>query len=178
MVFFVLLLIFSFVHLLLFEEIRLHKDRIVLVRKWMRDRAVELVNARLVTGRRPARKTWFNKDTNKHLAWIHILFLFRGVSYWEDLADPQDARKLNAFLALLSGRQVKEFDQPWTMLRLIKEGSEPRPVNRYALDEALFQDAAPTDFDRVANIGLLIVFLVIMLGNVILLWPFIWSALR
>ncbi|MBI4964086.1 MAG: hypothetical protein HY913_12475 [Desulfomonile tiedjei] len=178
-VFLFLVFILSLIDLLLFKEVRLHKDRIVLVRRFTGQIGIDLGKLRLVnTSTGMARKSFFKQDASYLLAWIFSVFLFRGFSYYEDLADPQDARKLNAFLALMSGRKSTELNQPGMMFRFIKEGAKPLVVDLHALDDALFQDAEPTDFDRIANIGLLIVGLLIMLGNAILLWPFIRSAFR
>jgi hypothetical protein len=178
-VFLFLIAMSSFADPLLFKEVRFYTDRMVLVRKWFNESHIELSNAWFVnSGRGLIRKGVFSQQPTKNFSWILSLFPFRGISYYEDLADPQDARKLDAFLALLSGRKTAEFNQPGIMFRLIKEGTKPRIVDQQALDRVLFQDMKQAEFYRTANIGLLIVGLLIMLGNVILLWPFIRSALR
>lgn len=164
--------ILTLIDLFLFEELRLYQDRIVLVRKLGVDREIELANAMWAntSTRGMVRKSVFDQDTNKRLAWVLAFFAFRGISYYEDLPDPQDVRKLNALLASWSGRRAEDIAQSWTNGKLIKEGSKPRVIDKRALDEALSQRAEPSDYDRSVNRALVVMALFVLLGAAVLVW--------
>jgi hypothetical protein len=99
------LVTYQFIDLLLFQEIRLYKNRMVKVRALCRPIQVELANARLAgltfvlaSGRRLV-----SKDAG-------IIFRNFGGLWWdENLADPDQLKQLNTLLAKLSSRPVEDF---------------------------------------------------------------------
>jgi hypothetical protein len=109
--------LFLFAELLLFDEIRLYKDRMVKVKSVLGRKEVKLANAGLhcfSTHISRVMKIW-SQDTSR------LVGTFSGISYNEYLADPEDIVRLNRLLARLSGRQVKEFERPYiNMKTLIK----------------------------------------------------------
>lgn len=112
-------LIFLVADMLCFREIRLHKDRIVKVGKFIGEIHVPLANAYLVAIKLPpiSMKIVVNRDTKRFIARIKEVF------YDEYLAERQQARELNNLLADLSGREVEEFERvgTTTMTRLVRE---------------------------------------------------------
>ncbi len=127
--FFLFLCSLMFIDVLLFREVRLYKDRMVKIWRFIGKREVQLANAhlrcnsgaaigtgRFKNGPYSRYKTIFDRQTNVALAYI------KGVSYDEKLADPDDVKKLNTLLADLTGRKVEEFEEPRIRMdRLIQE---------------------------------------------------------
>jgi hypothetical protein len=163
-------ILFQLIDLLLFKEVRLCQDRIVKVWNWIGDKGIKLEDASLTTsipGGRNAR-TVCNQDTKWYLRGI------AGIFWCEDLADPKEVKKLNSLLAHLCGRKIQEIEQPATIKKLIKEGERTRPVDDYAFNEDLLnEDPNEKEFIRVADIGLLVFALFLLLGMCILWYPFV-----
>jgi hypothetical protein len=165
-----LLGLFQFFDLLLFKEVQLYDDRIVKVWKWIGARAIKLVNASLTTsipGGRYAR-TVCNQDTNWYSRGI------TGIFYYEDLACTKEVKKLNSLLAYLSGRKLQEIEYPATLNRLIKEGDLPRSASGYAFNEDLLnQDPGEREFLRIADVGLLLLFVIVIMTMCLLWYPLV-----
>jgi hypothetical protein len=117
-----------FLDLLLFREVRLHKDRMVKIWNFIGKREVKLADARLrcyavtnAIGRfrfGPSTKYMFVSARWTNVIWAEIV----GISYDEMLADQDDVKKLNTLLADLTGRKVEEFEQPIIRIeRLIEQ---------------------------------------------------------
>jgi hypothetical protein len=161
------------VDLLSVKEIRLYQDRIVRVGKSMRSRGIRLADARVITttSRMLNTKLFCNRYTKG------LLSRYQGILYYEDLADPNEIRKLNRLLAALSGRRVREFAQAIDMERLIKDGNSPRTVTDYAFDEQDLRDEQQEkQFGSTSNRAFLVLFFFLMLGACILWFAIIWRA--
>jgi hypothetical protein len=110
-----------FIHFLFLREVRLYKDRIVGIWYFLGRRQVKLADAQMrisrgVIGPYNRCKTICDKRANPDWG------LFNGVFYNEKLADPNDVKTLNSFLAALTGRKVEEFEQENAMIdSLIKQ---------------------------------------------------------
>jgi hypothetical protein len=163
----------QFVDFLSLKEIRLYQDRIVRVKKSMRSREILLADARMITTSSRGLKTklFCNRDTKG------LMSRYKGVLYYEDLADPSEIRKLNRCLAALSGRRVREFEQGTDMEGLIKDGNNPRSATVYAFDEQdVREEKEHKEFSSTANRALLVVICLGMLGGCILWFVIIWLA--
>ena len=138
--------------------------------KWIGAKDIELANARLTTsipGGRNAR-TVCNQNTKWYLRGI------TGIFYHEDLADPKEVKKLNSLLVYLSGRKLQEIEYPAPLKKLIKEGDSPRSANGYTFNEGLLnEDPSEREFLRIANVGLLLFFVIVIMSMCILWYPFV-----
>ena len=155
---------------MLFREVRLYQDRIVKAWKWIGAKEIKLENASFTTsipGGRNAR-TVCNQDTKWYLRGI------TGIFYHEDLADPKEVKKLNSLLAYLSNRKLQEIEYPTKLKKLIKEGESPRLAEGYTFNQDLLnEDAGEREFIRIANMGLLLFFVIVILTMCILWYPFV-----
>lgn len=112
--------IFQIIDSLLFKEIRVYKDRILKIWHLLGKREINFQDARMDGMRSPivSTKKIFRSGTNVFLA------PFKGIYYDENLARPQDIKKLNSILADLTGRKVEEFEKfKITFKKLIKEAN-------------------------------------------------------
>ncbi len=127
-------LIWQLAELLRFKEIRLYGDRIVQVCKPTRVREIKLEKANLSTFSRGYISDFRIKcilDRDQYWQWQTS----KGIWYNEKLADPEDVKKFNYLLAVLSGRTVEEFEREANLDPLIRPG-----YSRRVIDEHLFQD--------------------------------------
>jgi hypothetical protein len=107
--------------LVLFDQIRLYRDRMVKVRRLIGNIEVDLVNARylVVRYRYMSAVHVFHRDTSP---WARMI---KGISYAERLMPSKDVEKLHSLLAALTGRKPEEFDQySVDMKELMKEKKE------------------------------------------------------
>jgi len=141
------------IDLVLFKEIRLYQDRIVKVWELLGQREIGLTNATLTDLSSDAFRS--KRISNQTRRWLPGLF--NGISYDEDLPDPEDVKKLNRLLAALSGRSVRELRESVRLVRLIKEGHTPPVIDEHVLDQGgSLQDMSDQKFDRIAYMGIFI----------------------
>jgi len=98
---------FMMIDIALFKEVRLYSDRIVKIWKYFGPVEVQFENA----------KFGVDRDFNQNVVTVldrnanRLLLSIKGVQYDDSLADKEDVRKLNSFLAELTGRRVEEFEK-------------------------------------------------------------------
>jgi len=111
--------------MVLFNEIRLYRDRIV--KEWKLIGTRELVLAKLGIDSRCSPqlgiggKYFFEQGMSQSLRALMPYFYITGITYQESFADRRDVKQLNSLLAELSGRHVEEFEKKCIMEALIKE---------------------------------------------------------
>jgi len=115
---------------LCFKEIRIYGDRIVKVSNRMRMKEIMLEKATLHTPNDYFRIKVISDDN-----WSCLWPSRNAITYDERLADPEDVKKFNCLLAVLSGRTVEEFEKETIMDPLIRTRRVPRVI-----DEHLFHD--------------------------------------
>jgi hypothetical protein len=144
-----------------FKEIRLYNDKIVQVWRWgTTEIAISNAGLKTVHTRAGNVKIIFDQKAKIYSGWIQYFFFFwKAVVYEEAWADPEDAKKLNAMLAYLSGRRVQELEND--LDKLIKQGVGPRIIANQTPSEAYkYPDDHDQDaFERSAR------------------WPFIFACL-
>jgi hypothetical protein len=189
--------------LLLFREIRLYRDRIVKVRKFIGSREMKLENARLeAVGLRNdgSVKSFFGHNPSPCRRLLHALYPIGAIRYFERLATPQDVEELTRHLAHVSGRNVDEFRGPHIEMsklikgaparktqelegdldKLIKECTRQRIVSKGSLDEVVVfhDDPIQKAYDRTENRVLFIAMVALLMPSIVLLVFVIWFELR
>ena len=94
------------------REIRVYKDRIVQVWWLLGSYELHLLHARLQVS--AGRRGRVIALTDRNVP--HFRGFFKTVSYYDQLADPKDVKRLNLLLAELSGRKPEEFEQCGTIM--------------------------------------------------------------
>ncbi len=112
------------VDMLLFEEVRLYRNRIVKTWKLLGERELALAKVGLMSQSWPTwgigAKCFFEQGMSPYWRWLTAIFHSMGITYKEHFADRKKVKQLNSLLAELSGRRVEEFEQTVTMERLIQ----------------------------------------------------------
>lgn len=161
------------------KEIRLYNDRIVEVSKWAEwteKKEVKLVNAKFWVTNYRCDFTLFGSG-NVIAIWDQdtkgLFPRSKGVFWSESWVNLEDSKRLLDLLAYLSGRKFSDFQRPMLSAeKLIKTGTGPRDIGGYTFnEEVLSEDPGEKAFDRIANIGLLVIAIFLMLGMCILYYP-------
>ena len=119
----ILLLFFvvTLVDLALCKEIRLYKDRVAKTWAFLGTRELALDKAAIYVSPWGLGKALFHQGVKKY-RWIWGLHPLWAICYREPFVKNTDRKRMDAALARVSGRDVKEFDETGFTDRFLKRG--------------------------------------------------------